>query len=69
VWDHASTVSENTPVLRQSIYAYLDEMKLSLLDDPETGVMSVINQMEQQFRKSLEAAARQRTPKGAIPSP
>jgi hypothetical protein len=69
VWDHASTVSENTPVLRQSIYAYLDEMKLSLLDDPETGVMSVINQMEQQFRKSLEAAARQRTPKGAIPPP
>jgi hypothetical protein len=64
VWDHASTVSENTPVLRQSIYAYLDEMKLSLLDDPETGVMSVINQMEQQFRKSLEAAAKQRTPKG-----
>ena len=69
VWDHASTVSENTPVLRQSIYAYLDEMKLSLLDDPETGVMSVINQMEQQFRKSLEAAAKQRTPKGAIPQP
>jgi len=69
VWDHASTVEENKPLLRQSIYSYLDEMKLSLLDDPETGVMSVINQIEQQFRKGLEAAAKQRTPKGAIPQP
>jgi hypothetical protein len=27
----------------------------------------VINQMEQQFRKSLESASKQRTPEGAIP--
>jgi hypothetical protein len=68
VWDHASTVEENKPILRQSIYSYLDEMKLSLLDDSETGVMSPIDQMEQQFRKSLEAAGKQRAPKGKADS-
>jgi hypothetical protein len=60
VWDHASTVAENKPILRQSIYSYLDEMKLSLLDDPETGVMSPVDQMEKQFRKSMEVAGKQR---------
>lgn len=68
VWDHASTVAENKPLLRTSIDAYLDEMKLSLLDDPETGVMSAINQMEQQFRKSLEVASKKRSPKEKIDS-
>jgi hypothetical protein len=68
VWDHASTVAENKPLLRQSIFAYLDEMKLALLDDPETGVMAAIDQMERQFRKSLEVAAKQRTPKEKIDS-
>ncbi|MGB6064878.1 MAG: hypothetical protein WBG50_08715 [Desulfomonilaceae bacterium] len=68
VWDHASTVEENKPILRQSIYSYLDEMKLSLLDDPETGVMSGVDQMERQFRKSLKAASKQRTAQLATPS-
>ncbi len=42
VWDHYSTVKENKPLLRENIFAFLDEMKLAVLDDPGTGVMSPV---------------------------
>jgi hypothetical protein len=60
VYDHASTVDENKPILRDSIYKYLDEMKLVLLDDPKTGIMAPIYQMDRHFAESLQTAAEQR---------
>jgi hypothetical protein len=61
VWDHVTTVRENRPILINSINGYLDEMKRSLLDDPETGVMSPVLQVERQLRASLAVASKNRS--------
>jgi hypothetical protein len=58
VWDHYSTVKENKPLLRDNIFAFLDEMKLAVLDDPGTGVMSPVYQIEEQLKNSLAATQR-----------
>jgi hypothetical protein len=47
VWDHHATVKKAKPVLRQNIYDYLNEVKRSILHDPEYGIMTIIYQMEQ----------------------
>ncbi len=39
-------------VLRENIFAFLDEMKLAVLDDPGTGVMSPEYQIEDQLKNS-----------------
>jgi len=56
VWDHHNTVKENRPLLRENIHSFLDEMKLAVLDDPATGVMSPVYQIEEQLRNSLAAS-------------
>jgi len=56
VWDHHNTVKENRPLLKENIYSFLDEMKLAVLDDPATGVMSPVYQIEEQLRNSLAAS-------------
>ncbi len=56
IWDHYNTVKENKPLLRKSIKRFLDEMKLSILDDPVNGVMAPVYQMEDRLKDSLRAS-------------
>lgn len=53
VWDHYNTVSENRPLLRQSIVSFLDEMKMAILDDPTSGVMAPVYQLEDHLKNTL----------------
>ncbi|MFB2772026.1 hypothetical protein ACE1AT_22480 [Pelatocladus sp. BLCC-F211] len=46
VWDFNHTVAVEKPILRDAISDYLQQVKLSLLDHPENGIMSAINQVE-----------------------
>jgi len=49
VWDHHQTRQVEEPILRRNLTDYLEELKQSLLFEPETGLMTMI--------ESLEAAA------------
>lgn len=49
VWDHRLTEKENRPQLRRSLVDYFQELKLLLLDDPETGIMATFYAFEQQL--------------------
>ena len=46
VWDHHRTVQTARPVLRQNILDYMQELKLSILKDPEYGIMTIIYSLE-----------------------
>ncbi|BAU09009.1 hypothetical protein CEN41_09700 [Fischerella thermalis CCMEE 5330] len=46
LWDYHHTVAVEKPILRDAIYDYLQQVKLSLLNNPENGIMSAINQVE-----------------------
>lgn len=65
VWDHYNTVSENKPLLRESIARFLDEMKMAIVDDPINGVMAPVYQLEDQLKDSLAARSSQRE----VPAP
>ncbi len=54
VWDHYSTKKKAMPVLRQNIRDYFQEVKQSILHDPEFGLMTIIYQMEQSLSPQLE---------------
>lgn len=51
--DYRHTVKRDRPVLRLNLLEYLQEMQQMLLNHPETGVMSAIQQLEQDVLKSL----------------
>ena len=53
VLDYRHTVSQDRPVLRENLLNYLDSMKQSLLQNPETGVMASIYQLEEDIYHSL----------------
>lgn len=63
IWDHYDTVKENKPLLRENIMRFLDEMKLAVLDDPASGVMSPVYQIEQPLKEALATLPRTREPK------
>ncbi|MBD2434088.1 MULTISPECIES: hypothetical protein [Fischerella] len=46
LWDYHHTVAVEKPILRDAIYDYLQQVKLSLLNNSENGIMSAINQVE-----------------------
>jgi hypothetical protein len=56
VWDHFQTKKKALPVLRQNIQDYLNEVRESILHDPEFGIMTIIYEMElsisEQFQKN-----------------
>lgn len=56
LWDYNHTVTTDRPVLRENLVDYLQDVKRSLLTDPETGVMAAINQIENSLLKTLPAA-------------
>jgi hypothetical protein len=49
VWDHHRTVQTARPVLRQNILDYMQELKQSLLNDPEYGIMTIIYGLEKEL--------------------
>ena len=49
VWDHRLTEKENRPQLKRSLADYFQELKLLLLDDPETGIMTTFRAFEHQL--------------------
>lgn len=53
VWDYQHTVKVNQPILREAIWDYLQEVKASLLDNPDNGIMAAIYQLEGGILKSL----------------
>ncbi len=54
VWDHYNTKKKALPVLRSNIKDYFNELKMSILNDPEYGVMTIIYGMEKNIVDSLE---------------
>ncbi|MCK4835471.1 MAG: hypothetical protein KAT17_02485, partial [Candidatus Aminicenantes bacterium] len=53
VWDHYQTRKKALPVLRQNIYDYFQEVKQSILNDPEHGIMTIIYDMENKMSEQL----------------
>lgn len=53
VWDHYETKKVGLPLLRNSLAAYLDEVEYCILDQPGTGLMSVINELNEQITQSM----------------
>ncbi|MFP5273081.1 hypothetical protein [Coleofasciculus sp.] len=53
VWDYQHTVKVERPVLREAIRDYLQEVKASLLDNPDNGIMAAIYQLEGGILKSV----------------
>ncbi|MGJ5675112.1 MAG: hypothetical protein ACR9NN_16110 [Nostochopsis sp.] len=53
VWDFNQTVAVEKPILRDAISDYLQQVKLSLLGNPDNGIMSAINQVESGMFKNI----------------
>ncbi len=53
LWDYQHTVELERPVLKTNLVDYLQGVEQSLLNDPETGIMSAVVQLEQGIFQSL----------------
>jgi hypothetical protein len=53
IWDHHGTKTVNRPILRKGLFDYLDEMGQDILEDPRTGVMGAVYEIEGNLRDSL----------------
>jgi len=53
IYDHYKTRSINEPILRENLYDYIDLMCEELLTSPDSGVMSAIDQLEQDIMDAL----------------
>ncbi len=53
VYDHYKTRQIKEHILRESLYEYVDLMTNELLNSPESGVMSVIYQLEKSITDSI----------------
>lgn len=56
IWDYSHTVDVERPILQENILDYLQDVKRSLLSNPENGVMAAVYQLEGGILKSLPAA-------------
>jgi hypothetical protein len=54
LWDTYHTANIEKPILRGTILEYLEEVKASILDNPETGIMTAIEQIESKIIESLD---------------
>ena len=55
LWDHHRTEEINRPILRQNLADYLTELQFSLLHEPETGLLSIIYQLETNIVSQLKS--------------
>lgn len=53
VWDTNHTANVEKPILHDNIAGYLQEVKYSLLNNPENGIMTVIDQIQSRIVPSL----------------
>ncbi len=53
VWDHEQTRILEQPQLRQTIVDYFEEVQKSLLYDPESGIIAMLDMMEENIVTSL----------------
>lgn len=54
IWDTYHTAAVEKPILRETLFEYLDQVKASILENPETGVMTVIDQIEHKIIQSID---------------
>ena len=54
VVDHYSTKATQMPILRNNIEEYLEQVKIAILKDPDTGLISVIYALEKQVLKNTQ---------------
>ncbi|AFY50210.1 hypothetical protein Nos7524_4452 [Nostoc sp. PCC 7524] len=57
IWDHYHTVKVERPILRENLNNYLNEVKDSLLNDKESGILSSINQFHDAILDTLNTKA------------
>lgn len=53
VWDKNHTANIEKPILRANLADYLQEVKISLLDNPENGIMTAIDQIQSKIIESI----------------
>ena len=56
LWDYNHTVAVEKPILRNAIYDYFKQVKISLLENPENGIMVGVNQVENGIFKSIQTS-------------
>ena len=57
IWDlveHHATKATQMPILRKNIEEYLEQVKIAILKDPNTGLISVIYALEKQVLKNTQ---------------
>ncbi|MEI2578898.1 hypothetical protein V5G28_008905 [Scytonema sp. PRP1] len=54
IWDYNHTVAVEKPILRDAIYDYFKQVKISLLENPENGILVAINQVENGIFQSIK---------------
>lgn len=52
-WDYTNGVAQNKPRLREDLVQSLHQIKKTLLNDPESGVMSAVNELDEKIRNSI----------------
>ncbi|MHC5761663.1 hypothetical protein [Nostoc sp.] len=55
IWDHYHTVKVERPILRENLNNYLNEVKDSLLNDKENGVLSSVNKFHDGILDTLNS--------------
>jgi hypothetical protein len=53
VWDINHTAQIEKPILKENLINYLEEVKDSLLNNPQTGIMNIVDQIEESIVSSL----------------
>lgn len=56
IWDVNHTASIEKPILRSSLVDYLKTLSGSLLNNPDTGIMTVIDRVEEQIMQGIQSA-------------
>lgn len=56
IWDVNHTASIEKPVLRSNLVDYLETVSKSLLDNPETGIMTAIDRIEEKILEGTQVA-------------
>lgn len=54
VWDYNRTVKVDRPILHKNIADYLQEMKLSILENSENGIMTAVDKIESEIIESID---------------
>ncbi len=56
IWDTYHTANLEKPILKETIAEYLEQVKVSILENPETGIITAIDQIEAKIINALDSA-------------